>query len=107
MVRASSIARASLKVSLDNADTVIEGGPFKPSFGLSGAVPARQILPRGWPIQAVLWLEWDSSGKTDSSSSFYAFAHPFALHAAAQIQPTHEKCPTKAKRRLEWATREL
>jgi hypothetical protein len=26
----------SVEVSLDNADTVIEGGPLKPGFGLSG-----------------------------------------------------------------------
>src|SRR5882757_599428 len=30
----------TLYVSLDNADSVIEGGPFKPSFGLSGALEA-------------------------------------------------------------------
>jgi hypothetical protein len=35
----SGISRASLEVSLDNADTVIEGGPFKPHFGLSGRRP--------------------------------------------------------------------
>jgi len=33
-------------VSLDNADTVIEGGPLKPGFGLSGTVlvPDRVFL---------------------------------------------------------------
>jgi len=40
--RFSARSRASLTrtlyVSLDNADKVIEGGPFKPYFGLSGAV---------------------------------------------------------------------
>jgi hypothetical protein len=46
--RAGSIARASLTVSLDNADTVIEGGPFKPSFGLSGGLARRLLFyPRG------------------------------------------------------------
>ena len=30
----------TLYVSLDNADSVIEGGPLKPPFGLSGAVEA-------------------------------------------------------------------
>jgi len=39
--RFSARSRASLTrtlyVSLDNADRVIEGGPFKPFFGLSGA----------------------------------------------------------------------
>jgi len=30
-----------VQVSLDNADTVIEGGPLKPAFGLSGDVPSR------------------------------------------------------------------
>jgi len=41
--RFSARSRASLTrtlyVSLDNADKVIEGGPFKPYFGLSGAFP--------------------------------------------------------------------
>jgi len=32
----SGVSRASLEVSLDNADTVIEGGPLRPAFGLSG-----------------------------------------------------------------------
>jgi hypothetical protein len=40
--RFSAKSRASLTrtlyVSLDNADKVIEGGPFKPFFGLNGAV---------------------------------------------------------------------
>jgi hypothetical protein len=40
--RFSAKSRASLTrtlyVSLDNADKVIEGGPFKPFFALSGAV---------------------------------------------------------------------
>src|SRR6266403_1788900 len=35
-------------VSLDNADTVIEGGPLKPGFGLSGDVRHR-LSPSGWP----------------------------------------------------------
>ena len=31
--------------------------------------------PGGWPTQAAFfWLEWGSSGKTDSSSFFHAFA---------------------------------
>src|SRR5579862_8086735 len=30
---------SEVHVSLDNADKVIEGGPLKPGFGLSGAVP--------------------------------------------------------------------
>ena len=42
--RFSAKSRASLTrtlyVSLDNADKVIEGGPLKPFFGLSGAVPS-------------------------------------------------------------------
>jgi hypothetical protein len=48
--RFSAKSRASLTrtlyVSLDNADKVIEGGPFKPFFGLSGALrQGRVFLP--------------------------------------------------------------
>ena len=33
----------AVAVSLDNADRVIEGGPLKPGFGLSGAVHPSQM----------------------------------------------------------------
>jgi hypothetical protein len=39
-----------LHVSLDNADTVIEGGPYIPDFGICGAVANRLAYPPGeWP----------------------------------------------------------
>src|SRR6267143_1345185 len=45
-----------VQVSLDNADTVIEGGPLKPSFGLSGNLPISFITSALCPASLTLFL---------------------------------------------------
>jgi hypothetical protein len=70
----------------------LKGGPFKPSFGLSGAVP-----PLGIGCQK-------RNGNNRRSRSKSARALGIGSAPQSTRLPYAENVPTQAKERLEWAT---